>query len=81
MISENNVICSFFYLKKNLQHVLSLTTPEAWKARNDLNLLEGSRVEIIEKIHYTLIDTNSAIDDGCVLHIEKQHSIDDDDSN
>ena len=67
--------------EKNLQHVLTLTKPEARKACNDLNLLEGSRVEMIEKIGYALIDTNSAIDDGCVLCIDKENSVDDDDSN
>ena len=59
----------------------TLTKPEARKACNDLNLLEGSRVEMIEKIGYALIDTNSAIDDGCVLYIDKENSIDDDDRN
>ena len=45
------------------------------------NDVEGSRVEMIEKIGCALIDTNSAIDDGCVLHIDKENSIDDDDRN
>ena len=36
---------------------------------------------MIEKIGYALIDTNSAIDDGCVLYIDKENSIDDDDRN
>ena len=44
-------------------------------------LLEGSKVEMVEKIGYALIDTNSAIDDGCVLCIDKQDRIDDDDRN
>ena len=93
-LKENNVIrvgnlndlrkrCNLLILlsEKNLQHVLSLTKPEARKARNDLNLLEESRVEMIEKISYALIDTNSAIDDGCMLHVDKENSINDDDSN
>ena len=42
---------------------------------------EGSRSEMIEKIGYAFLDTNSAIDYGCVLHIDKQDIIDDDDRN
>ena len=59
----------------------ALTKPEARKACNTLNLLEGSRVEMIEKISYALINANSGIDDGCVLYIGKENSIDDDDRN
>lgn len=65
--------------KNNLQHVLTLTEPEARKSRNDLNLVKGSRIEMIEKIGYGLLDSNSAIDDGHVLHVDKQDDIDDDD--
>jgi len=64
--------------EKNLQHILTLTKLEARKACNDLNLLEGSRVEMIEKIGYALLNTNSAFDDGCVLYIDKQDNSDDD---
>ena len=74
--------CSLFVYsicERNVKN--TLTKPEARKAYNDLNLLEGSRVEMIERISYALIDTNSGIDDGCVLYIDKENSIDDDDRN
>ena len=51
---------------------MNLSKSEAMQACNALSLLQGSRLEMIEKIGYALLNPNSAIDDGCILFMDKE---------
>jgi len=59
---------------------MTLSKPEARIACNQMNLLEGSIAEMIEKIGHALLDQNSANDDRCVLCIDQEDNSNDDDN-
>ena len=75
--------CNLFQLlsDKNSHHVMTLSKPEATQACNTLNLLEGSRLEMIERIGHALLNPSSAIDNGLVLFMDKEDSNSDDNLN
>ena len=59
---------------------MTLRKPEARKVRCTLNLLEGSRLKMTENVGITLLDNNSAIDDGCILFMGKEDNRNDDEN-
>ena len=64
-----------------LTHVMTLSKPEARQACNTLNLVEGSRLEMIERIGHALLNPSSEIDNGLVLFMDKEDSNSDDNLN
>lgn len=60
---------------------MTLINLEARQECNTLNLLEGSRLEMIEKIGCALLNPSSAIDDECILLMDKENSNNEDGNN
>lgn len=60
---------------------MTLSKPEARQACNTLNLVEGSRLEMIERIGSALLNPSSAIDDDLVLFMDSEGSKSDDNLN
>ena len=79
-LKELRNICDLFQLmhEKKSHHAMTLSKTDAIQACNTLRLLQGSRLEMIEKISCAFLNPNSAIDYECIFLVDKEYSNNDD---